>query len=499
MFLFRDARQSDFHHFEVQPLNPTSAVFRFESGAVPYNSTTNELHHIFVECYNAACFYGIEVEIGGGGDGQNDLHMFHHMSFNNVTQSCAYINGSQAKMVSFVDFECMNNLIGKHVIETGPQQASFNCNRCKGFQSAESDFYLPNKVDNLGIHHSVFEGSKRWIDMPFMTSEEWTLLLTGNRWLANNLHADGRVIYMGTRGPLILIGNFIEQSYDKPMQIYNAAWNGIASIVSIGNSFASNLPDVFTGNATVMSLGNLITNNSFENDDTHLDGIRLFYTTAAQLAAAPWSTMKNGNLTYCTDCTPAAACTGGGTGALAIRANGAWSCGGTGGGLAGTIGTIHLPMSAAQFPAADFAVYDGSETNGRLRFDGGAIEECAYWGPFRMNSDYASTPIFKLQYSMTSVTAGGVAIGVSVLTEPASGGTDLNNDALYGSANTCTQTPVPSTLGAYKEISCPLTNNDGMAANRFTKIKLCRMTGDAVDTASTSDLEGLDASLEYQR
>ena len=150
-------------------------------------------------------------------------------------------------MVSFEDFECMNNLTGKHVIKTGPQRASFHCTRCKGFQSAESDFLLLDKVDNLGIHHSVFEGSRRFIDIPFMTSEDWTILVTGTRWLANNLHPDGRVIYMGTRGPLILLGNFFEQAYDKPLQIYNAAWDGIASIVSIGNSFASNLPDIYTG------------------------------------------------------------------------------------------------------------------------------------------------------------------------------------------------------------------------------------------------------------
>ena len=91
MFLFRDARNSDFHHFEVQPRNPTHAVFRFESGAGPYNSTSNELHHIFVECFSGACQYGIEIELAGGGDGQNDLHMFHHMSFNNVTDFvCLY-------------------------------------------------------------------------------------------------------------------------------------------------------------------------------------------------------------------------------------------------------------------------------------------------------------------------------------------------------------------------------------------------------------------------
>ena len=107
-------------------------------------------------------------------------------------------------------------------------------------------------------------------------------------------------------------------------------------------------------------------------------------------------------------------------------------------------------------------------------------------------------PVFKFQYSMHSVIAGGVAIGVYVMTDSANNTFDVNTED-YGTVNTCTQTPVPGTPGAYKEISCPLTNNDGMAANRLTKIRLCRMTNDAVDTASTSDLEGLSASLEYTR
>ena len=169
-----------------------------------------------------------------------------------------------------------------------------------------------------------------------------------------------------------------------------------------------------------------------------------------------------------------------------------------GGGIAGTIGTIHLPMSAVRFPSSNFAVFDGSETNGRLLFDGGT-SECAYWGPFRMNADYTSTPVFKFQYSMTSATGAlGVAIAVSVSTAPASSGVDINTKA-YAAANTCTQTPVPAVLGDFKEIVCPLTTNDGLAAGRLTKIQLCRATGDGVDTASGSDMEGLTGSLEYTR
>ena len=91
----------------------------------------------------------------------------------------------------------------------------------------------------------------------------------------------------------------------------------------------------------------------------------------------------------------------------------------------------------------------------------------------------------------------GFSIDVSVMTAAASSGISVQAES-YGAVNNCDQTPVPAVLGDYKEISCPLVSNDGMAANRFTKIKLCRATGDAADTA-TGDLEGLDAALEYVR
>ncbi|HSB15232.1 MAG TPA: glycosyl hydrolase family 28-related protein, partial [Bryobacteraceae bacterium] len=45
----------------------------------------------------------------------------------------------------------------------------------------------------------------------------------------------------------------------------------------------------------------------------------------------PSSNVSNGATTYCSDCTVATPCASGGTGAMATRLNGAWSCGGGGG------------------------------------------------------------------------------------------------------------------------------------------------------------------------
>ena len=117
-----------------------------------------------------------------------------------------------------------------------------------------------------------------------------------------------------------------------------------------------------------------------------------------------------------------------------------------------------------------------------------------------MNVDYASAPVFKFQYSMESVTgAFGVAIDVSVMAiTPGVDNDNPDTDANYGSVNTCADTPVPATAKAPKEMSCSLTNNDGLLARDLVKVKLCRNVAHATDTAA-GIMFGLAAALEYAK
>lgn len=167
------------------------------------------------------------------------------------------------------------------------------------------------------------------------------------------------------------------------------------------------------------------------------------------------------------------------------------------GGVGGTIGDRLLPVTAVRFPATDPATLDLSENNARLLFDN-SVRKCAFWGPFRMNPDYSSGLIFKLQYSMTSVTSGGIAIDVEVMAVTPGDATDPNTDSNYASVNTCTDSAVPGTAGNMEEISCTLTNADSLAARDLTKIRLCRNVSHATDTAA-GIMEALGAALEYTR
>jgi len=83
----------------------------------------------------------------------------------------------------------------------------------------------------------------------------------------------------------------------------------------------------------------------------------LTLTGPAQVGSATFATLgtsANGNILYCSDCQQASACAGGGSGAVATRINGAWSCGSGGGGnytfrdnLTNTSGTVDFnPLDA---------------------------------------------------------------------------------------------------------------------------------------------------------
>lgn len=169
----------------------------------------------------------------------------------------------------------------------------------------------------------------------------------------------------------------------------------------------------------------------------------------------------------------------------------------TGGGGGGT-GERLLPITAVDFPAANPAIL-ARDTNGTavLRFDNNT-SQCVSWGPFRMNVDYASLPVFKFQYSMESVIgAFNVVIQVSVMAiTPGVDAQNPDTEANYGTVNTCTDA-IPGTAKTPKEISCSLTNNDGLLARDLVKVKLCRGATGA-DNAEGM-MFGLAAALEYSR
>ena len=97
---------------------------------------------------------------------------------------------------------------------------------------------------------------------------------------------------------------------------------------------------------------------------------------------------------------------------------------------------------------------------------------------------------------MTGIT-GGISIDVSLFRVVANGSTVINTETGYGAVSNCDQA-VPGTLGAANFLACTLTNNGGLTAGDAGRLKLCRQTADAADTAAGL-MEAVRARLTYRR
>lgn len=129
----------------------------------------------------------------------------------------------------------------------------------------------------------------------------------------------------------------------------------------------------------------------------------------------------------------------------------------------------------------------------QLAFDAATREQVSW--ALRMPADYASAPVLKVQYKMTSATSGNVIIEGRVAAVSDGDSTDIDAKA-FGTANTSSATAVPATAGFLDEISLTLTNADSLAAGDYVVLYLARDAANGSDTA-TGDMEVIAASLQY--
>ena len=87
---------------------------------------------------------------------------------------------------------------------------------------------------------------------------------------------------------------------------------------------------------------------------------------------------------------------------------------------------------------------------------------------------------------LASATSGDVVIDVAVMAVTPGDAADVNTES-YAAVNSTTDT-VPATAGYLKKATITLTNDDGIAAGDYFKIKLDRDAANGSDTA-TGDLE----------
>jgi hypothetical protein len=125
-------------------------------------------------------------------------------------------------------------------------------------------------------------------------------------------------------------------------------------------------------------------------------------------------------------------------------------------------------------------------------FDATTEEQCMW--SFRMPADYASAPVVKVQYKMTSATSGGVAFEARIAAVTDGDAQDVDAKG-FAAANVATAT-VPGTAGHLDEVSITMTNADSVAAGDFVTLYLNRDPAHASDTA-TGDAEVIGVALTY--
>lgn len=154
--------------------------------------------------------------------------------------------------------------------------------------------------------------------------------------------------------------------------------------------------------------------------------------------------------------------------------------------------TIILPLPG-HFDATNPPGYEKFNSKPRILFDD-TTPEFMHW-TFRMPSDYSSSLVAKIQYSMVSAIANEIVVAVEVY-KISDGATAAIDTDSYATANTSSAITVPGTAGYPDEISLTLTNDDGVAANDWTAVRFSR-DADAAGDDATGDMELVAISLEY--
>lgn len=169
-----------------------------------------------------------------------------------------------------------------------------------------------------------------------------------------------------------------------------------------------------------------------------------------------------------------------------------------------TTGTLILPISGATLP-------DGSASNSPAQFQrtkstasapvyhfiellfDPATEESAYWS-FRMPTDYASSPVLKLQWKANQ--ASNAVVWGCQLAAITPTDADTPNEHALATTNTVTNNCNATEARRLVESSITLTNADSLAAGDFLAVRVYRVAANGSDTC-TVDAELVAVSLEY--
>jgi hypothetical protein len=313
-------------------------------------------------------------------DGNNDQSVIQNCMFSQVMKAAIYIEHSQSMHHRFYNVTAVaacneHDANSPEACGSDAENPSSFVHTLNGsFMSIggfrggfnHSEFRLDGYNGEILIMYSNSEGCARFISSEGWAGGAWTPVRVINaRFAAEWATVTGDYAYVinmdGRRGPLVVEGAEISWAPAKAVIHFNPAnvTDGPASLTVIGCHFRDDSPNSNTwdpiltnSDANVTAYGNRCQSS---NGDAPCIGYGggIYHTFAHSLSELGTMAPNNGNWAYCSDCKAGTSpCAGSGTGALAVRLNGAWDCGG--------------PHTAAGINALttddDFATLTGSQT-----------------------------------------------------------------------------------------------------------------------------------------
>lgn len=256
MFLVGRLTGAVFTNITCQASTPCDAAFwvtNLTPGTDPWTSTGCEWRHVLVDGFGFIKYgWRCDPTLGGGADGNNDLHKWYKCRVQGYTDYGWLITGSQAHRYRF-DF-CENHGLGvaKGVLRT-EDIVSFVWNGGSGGVNAGYDFDL----GSYGVGYTEIVGWNSESTIGGLVRVRGgadaivPLSIRGCRWDGHPT-ADPTIDFNGARGPLRIDENFLtaldppEGVEWNPVTIAVRGWQGpntTARLVVADNSFRHYRPD----------------------------------------------------------------------------------------------------------------------------------------------------------------------------------------------------------------------------------------------------------------
>lgn len=166
---------------------------------------------------------------------------------------------------------------------------------------------------------------------------------------------------------------------------------------------------------------------------------------------------------------------------------------------------LNLPVYSAKLtgafvvftpPTADActagAQIDAGDGNWRLLFDA-TTDECATW-QFVVPSNYVSTPLLQIYYTMTSATTNEIEFEAAIMCVSDNDGADINT-ASFSNVAVISET-VDGTVGDMQKVTVTLTD-DSCAAGDVAFVVLSTDSNDATADDATGDREVVGVAFDY--